>query len=135
MESVGQADCSESSEEGEAVEVKLTRLNETLVKALLAAKEAEITEEKPSKVQVSSPTPIVSRTSPREKWPNLRFPSPVYMASSGSSASPGSPKVTFAYPRHPSVQQIRLNSERLQMKWEDLCSAEAARLCAVVRGR
>jgi len=43
MESVGQADCSESSEEGEAVEVKLTRLNETLVKALLAAKEAEIT--------------------------------------------------------------------------------------------
>lgn len=133
-QSVGRADCSESSEEGEPVARKLTRLNETLARALLDAKQAEITLENKPKLHIS-PTPVISRTSPREKWQNLRFPSPVYMASSGSSSSPGSPKVTFTSPRHPRLQQLQLLSERLQMKLEDLCSAEAARLCAVVRAR
>lgn len=121
---------SESSEEGEPVELKLTRLNETLTRALLAAQQAQIPQENLSALR-ASPTPVVSRTSPREKRLNLRFPSPIYMASS-SSSSPHSPRATFVSPRSSGLQQLRLNCERLQMKLEDLTSAEGAKLCAVV---
>jgi hypothetical protein len=121
---------SESSEEGEPVELKLTRLNETLTRALLAAQQAQIPQENRSALR-ASPSPVVSRTSPREKRLNLRFPSPIYMASS-SSSSPSSPRVTFISPRNSGMQQLRLNCERLQMKLEDLSSAEGVKLCAVV---
>lgn len=124
------ANLSESSDDSEPVEHKLTRLNITLTEALLAAQQPSVVPTSPTAV-VAAPTPILSHPSPREKHLNFRFASPLYLPSS-SSSEPDSPGVIFNSPRYSKLSQLQLTMERLQMQFEDVVSAETTRLYAVV---